>query len=65
MTTTTKLKALTLLRRHDRLQAELRALTPALNKACADYGRSIGLWGYRPDHLRMDMARAEQKEKAA
>lgn len=55
-----KREALRLLKKYDKLRAELRTLEPQLNKACADYGRSVGIWGYRPDHLRMDLAREEK-----
>lgn len=54
-----KREALRLLKKYDKLRAELRAIEPQLNKACVDYGRSIGVWGYRPDLLRLDMLREE------
>lgn len=50
-----KKKAIKLLTRYDKLRLEMRALEHDLNRACIDYGRSIGVWGYRPDHLRMQV----------
>lgn len=55
-----KREALRLLKKYDKLRAELRQLEPQLNKACADYGRTIGAWGYRADHLRMELTREEK-----
>jgi hypothetical protein len=39
----------------------VRALEHQLNKACVDYGRSIGVYGFSKDHLRMQL----EREKAA
>ena len=54
-----KAHAAELLRRYDELRMELRALEPALGKACSEYGRSIGIWGYNKDHLRQQLAREQ------
>lgn len=59
---TARLEALKLLRRYDRLKAELRTLEPELAKACAHYGRLTGRWGFRDFHLRNE---AEEKAKRA
>jgi hypothetical protein len=53
----TKREAVRLLRRYDKLRSELRMLEPALNKACADYGRSVGIYGYTKNHLRITCER--------
>jgi hypothetical protein len=58
---TTKREATTLLRRYDKMRQELRTLEHDLAKACADYGRSQGIWGFNRDHLRMQL----EREKAA
>lgn len=58
---TTKKEAAALLRKYDKMRAELRLLEHDLAKACADYGRSQGVWGYTRDHLRMQI----EREKAA
>ena len=50
---TTKKEAAALLRKYDKLRHEMRELEHNLAKACADYGRSIGVWGFTRDHLRM------------
>lgn len=57
----TRKEAARLLRRYDKLRAELRALEPLLNKAAASYGREIGVYGYTRDHLRMQL---QQKKEA-
>lgn len=58
---TTKKEAAALLRKYDKMRHELRAIEAELNKACADYGRSQGVWGFNRDHLRMQL----EREKAA
>jgi len=58
---TTKKEAAALLRRYDKVRHELRLLEHNLAKACADYGRSQGVWGFNKDHLRMQL----EREKAA
>lgn len=55
--TETKRKAIRLLRKYDKMRMEMRTLEHDLAKACANYGRSIGVYGYRADHLRMQLAR--------
>lgn len=46
-------KAFKLLAEYDELNNRLRQLKPELDKEVADYGRSIGVWGYRIEHLRI------------
>ena len=58
---TTKKEAAALLRRYDKMRTELRLLEHELAKACSDYGRSQGVWGFNRDHLRMQL----EREKAA
>lgn len=58
-TTTTKRSASRLLRKYDKMRVEMRALELELTRACTDYGRSIGVWGYTRDHLRMQLERDE------
>ena len=58
---TTKKEAAALLRKYDKLRHELRAIEAELAKACADYGRTQGVWGFNKDHLRMQL----EREKAA
>lgn len=58
---TKKQEAADLLARYDAMRAELRTLERDLGKACAEYGRTIGVWGYSRDHLRMQL----EREKAA
>lgn len=57
----TKKEAAALLKRYDKMRHELRLLEHDLAKACADYGRTLGVWGYTKDHLRMQI----EREKAA
>lgn len=58
---TKKQEAADLLARYDALRAELRTVERDLGRACADYGRSIGVWGFSKDHLRMQL----ERERAA
>lgn len=53
--TSKRAHAAKLLRRYDKLKAELLMLEPELNRACADYGRDKGVWGFRPEHLRIEL----------
>lgn len=65
---TKRAQAIKLLRRYEKLKAELRTLEPELNKACVDYGLSKASpsWGFRKEHLRIELdTMAERKGKAA
>lgn len=53
----TKKEAAAMLRKYDRMRNDLRVLEHELGKACAAYGRTIGVWGYTRDHLRMQLER--------
>lgn len=57
---TTKLKAALLLRKYDRLRAELRATEQELGTAVATYGREVGLWGLSKDHFRIQLENEER-----
>lgn len=57
----TKKEVAAMLRKYDRMRNDLRVLERELNKACADYGRTQGIWGFTRDHLRMQI----EREKAA
>jgi hypothetical protein len=57
----TKREVAAQLRKYDKMRQELRTLEHELAKACADYGRTQGLWGFNKDHLRMQL----EREKAA
>ena len=57
----TKKEAAALLRKYDKMRAELRTLEHELAKACAEYGKSQGIWGFTRDHLRLQL----EREKAA
>jgi len=48
-----------MLRQYDAMRAELRTLERALGKACTDYGRSKGIWGFTRDHLRLELERED------
>lgn len=54
---TTKAEAAALLREYDELRARMRVLERELGRACAEYGRSIGVWGLTRDHLRIQLER--------
>lgn len=61
--TTTKDKALLkreatkLLRHYDKLRKEIADVERSLSVACTDYGRSIGVWGFNRDHMRLHIER--------
>ena len=57
----TKKKVAAMLRKYDRMRNDLRVLERELNKACVDYGRTQGIWGFTRDHLRMQI----EREKAS
>lgn len=57
----TKKEVAAMLRKYDRMRNDLRVLEHELAKACADYGRSQGIWGFTRDHLRLQL----EREKAA
>lgn len=53
----TKAEVVRMLEEYDALRAKLRTLERELNRACADYGRTRGVWGFSRDHLRMQVER--------
>ena len=53
----TKAEVVRMLEKYDKMRAELRTLERELNRACADYGRTQGVWGLTKDHLRMQVER--------
>lgn len=57
MTPPTKRELAAKLRRYDKLRHELRALEAELNRDCANYGRSVGSWGFTKDMLRNELHR--------
>jgi hypothetical protein len=57
---TTKMRAATLLRRHDQLRKELRATEQELSKAVTAYGRETGHWGLTKDHFRIQLDNEER-----
>jgi hypothetical protein len=59
-----KRDAVRLLRRYDAMRKEFAALERETNKACAEYGVSTGRWGFRPDHLRMEVELEKEKADA-
>lgn len=60
-----KARAAKLLKRYDKMRADMRALERELGKACADYGRSIGIYGYSRDHLRMQLEGENNRKDVA
>jgi hypothetical protein len=62
-----KMKATRLLRKYDKMRAEMRDLEHELARACVAYGREQGyLYGFNKDHLRMQLDHEDsRKEKAA
>ena len=65
---TKRAEAIKLLRKYEKLKAELRVLEPQLNKACVEYGlaKSSPMWGFRKELLKIELEmEAERKGKAA
>lgn len=58
---TSKKEVAALLRKYDKMRHELRTLEHELSKACTDYGRTQGIWGFNKDYLRTQL----EREKAA
>jgi hypothetical protein len=52
---TTKQRAALLLRKYDHMRRELRIIERDLAKACTEYGRETGHWGFNKDHLRIQL----------
>lgn len=55
MNMTTKQRASLLLRKYDQMRKEIRIVERDLAKACTDYGRETGHWGFNKDHLRIQL----------
>ena len=58
---TNKQRATLLLRKYDHMRKELRGVEHDLAKACTDYGRETGHWGFNKDHMRIQL---DNEEKA-
>ena len=58
---TSKQRATLLLRKYDHMRKELRVIERDLAKACTEYGRETGHWGFTKDHLRIQL---DNEEKA-
>lgn len=52
---TTKQRAALLLRKYDQMRKEIRETERLLAKACTEYGRETGHWGFNKDHLRIQL----------
>lgn len=50
-------EAIRLLKKVDKLRAELRRLEPELSKACLNYGKRRGMSLFREFHLRNELER--------
>lgn len=45
------------LAKYDAMRADLRTLERELSRDCAAYGVATGRWGWRIDHLRLELNR--------
>lgn len=52
---TTKQRAALLLRKYDQMRREIRIIERDLARACTEYGRETGHWGFNKDHLRIQL----------
>lgn len=57
---TTKQRAALLLRKYDQMRKEIRIIERDLAKACTEYGRETGHWGFNKDHLRIQLDNEER-----
>ena len=57
---TTKQRATLLLRKYDLLRKEMRETERQLARACTEYGRETGHWGFNKDHLRIQLDNEER-----
>ncbi len=57
---TTKQRATMLLRKYDAMRKEIREVERDLAKACTEYGRATGHWGFNKDHLRIQLDNEER-----
>ena len=57
---TTKQRAALLLRKYDQMRREIRIIERDLAKACTEYGRETGHWGFNKDHLRIQLDNEER-----
>ena len=63
---TKRAEAIKLLRRYEKLKAELRTLEPEMRKAVIAYGKTTGRAFMRPETLKIELEmEAERKGKAA
>lgn len=57
---TTKQRAALLLRKYDQMRKEIRVIERDLARACTEYGRETGHWGFNKDHLRIQLDNEER-----
>lgn len=57
---TTKQRAALLLRKYDQMRKEIRTVERDLARACTEYGRETGHWGFNKDHLRIQLENEER-----
>lgn len=60
---TTKQRATLLLREYDHMRSRIRIVERELAKACTEYGRECGIWGFQKDHLRIQLQNEEALTK--
>ncbi len=58
-------RAVKLLRRVEKLRAELRILEPELRLACIDYGKTKGMAFMRPETLKIELEMFEEAKGRA
>ena len=49
-----------LLDEYDAAKAKITSIRAALDKLCVDYGVATGRWGFRPEHLRIELHHAQE-----
>ena len=51
-----------LLDEYDEAKARATSIRVALDKLCADYGVATGRWGFRPEHMRIELHHTAERK---
>lgn len=52
-------KTISLLKQYDTIRHNLRYIERELIRECTEYGLRRGVWGFKPDHLRIQIKHQE------
>ena len=57
-----RVQAAAMLDEYDVAKARATSIRVALDKLCADYGVATGRWGFRPEHMRIELYHAQERK---